>query len=79
MRLYFTVIVITSDCTTGQQGSNALFAASGNVGGTLTAATNFVAVLSGTYYYKISYIGDTNNVGFSSCAEIVGVTITSLP
>ncbi len=66
-------------CTTGQIGSNDSFAASTNVNGTLTAATSFVVVTAGTYYYKISYVGDNNNTGFTSCAENVGVTITSLP
>jgi hypothetical protein len=65
-------------CTT-QVGNNATFAASPNVGGTLSAQTSFVVVTSGTYYYKISYAGDNNNTGFSSCDESVAVTITSLP
>ena len=69
----------SNDCTTGQIGSNASFAVSGAVNGTLTAETSFVTVLAGTYYYKISYAGDGANTGFSSCAEIVGVQITSLP
>ena len=67
-----------SACTT-QIGSNASFAVSGAVGGTLTAATSFVVVTSGTYYYKISYAGDNNNTTFSNCDESVAVTITSLP
>jgi hypothetical protein len=68
-------------CSAASQiGSNASFAASGNVGGTLTAETSFVLVTSGTYYYKISYAGDNNNTGFTDCgSESVAVTITSLP
>jgi hypothetical protein len=42
-------------------------------------ATSFVTVTQGTYYYGISYAGDTNNTGFDDCTESVGVTITSLP
>jgi hypothetical protein len=68
----------SSDCTTGQIGSNTSFAASLFVGGG-TQETSFVAVTAGTYYYKISYAGDANNEPFSSCAEIVGVSITSVP
>jgi hypothetical protein len=69
----------SSDCTTGQIGSDASFAASGAVGGTLTGATSFVGATAGSYYYKISYAGDAANTGFSSCAESVGISITSLP
>jgi hypothetical protein len=71
----------TSNCAGANQiGSNASFAASTNVGGTLTAETSFVVVTSGTYYYKISYAGDNNNTGFTDCgSESVLVTITSLP
>ncbi len=69
----------SSDCTTGQVGSNASFPVSAAVGGVLTDSTTFVGVTAGTYYFKISYAGDSNNTGFSSCAEDVGVTITSLP
>ena len=68
----------SATCTTGQQGTDTSFPVSGAVNGTLTAETSFVTVLAGTYYYKISYAGDTSNTAFSSCAEIVGVTITSL-
>ncbi len=71
----------TTTCTAASQiGSNASFPASGNVAGTLTAETSFVAVTAGTYYYKISYAGDNNNTGFVSCAvESVTVGITSEP
>lgn len=64
-------------CTT-QVGTDASFAVPAS-GGTVTGETNFVAVTAGTYSYKISYAGDANNTAFSSCAERVGVTITSLP
>lgn len=69
-----------SNCTT-QVGTNSTFALSTTsvLGGTLTAETSFVAVLSGTYSYKISYAGDPKNSSFSSCVEKVGVTITSVP
>lgn len=67
----------SADCTTGQIGSNATFAASLFVGGG-SQETSFVAVTAGTKYFKISYAGDNNNTLFSSCAENVGVTITSL-
>ena len=69
----------SATCTTGQIGTDASFPVSGAVNGTLTAETSFVAVLAGTYYYKISYAGDGGNTEFSSCAEIVGVQITALP
>ena len=66
-------------CTTRVLGtSDWTFAASDFVGGA-TKSTDFIGPASGTYYYKISYGGDTYNTGFSSCAESVAVTITSLP
>ena len=64
-------------CTT-QIGSNTSFAVPA-AGGTVSGETAFAAALAGSYYYKISYAGDTNNTTFSSCAESVGVTIVSLP
>jgi len=64
-------------CTT-QIGSNTSFAASLFVGGG-SQETSFVTVTSGSYFFKISYAGDGNNTSFSSCAERVDVTITSLP
>jgi hypothetical protein len=67
-----------TDCSGTQIGSDASFAVSGAVGGTLTAATSFVGTLSGSYSYKISYAGDNNNTGFTNCDEQVDVTITSL-
>jgi hypothetical protein len=45
---------------------------------TAGSETTFVAALAGTYYYKISYAGDNNNVAFDDCTERVGITITSL-
>jgi hypothetical protein len=71
----------TSNCTVASRiGTEAMFPVSGAVGGTLTAATSFVVVTSGTYYYKISYAGDNNNTGFNDCGtESVLVTITSIP
>jgi hypothetical protein len=66
-----------STCTT-QIGTNTSIAAP-VAGGTASGETTFVGALQGTYYYKISYAGDTNNTSFSSCAEVVGVTITGLP
>ena len=59
-------------CTT-QVGSNATFAASANVNGTLTAATSFVGALSGTYYYKISYAGRDASVA----REVAGAVARS--
>src|SRR4029079_7324279 len=58
-----------SGVCTGQIGTDATFAANTNVGGTLTAETSFVGATSGTYFYKISYAGDNNNTGFTSCDE----------
>jgi plastocyanin len=66
----------SSDCTTGQQGSDVTFAPAAAAGG---VETSFVAELAGSYYYKISYAGDNNNTGFNSCAESVTVGITSVP
>jgi hypothetical protein len=69
-----------SQCSAGSQlGSDSLFAANTNVNGTLTGQTSFVTEPQGGYFYKISYVGDNNNTGFSSCAESVGITITALP
>jgi uncharacterized protein (DUF2237 family) len=68
-----------TDCSGTQIDTNASFPVSGAVGGTLTAATSFVGALSGSYSYKISYVGDNNNTGFSNCDEQVDVTITPLP
>jgi hypothetical protein len=67
-----------SGCTS-QLGTNTTFPVSGAVNGTLTAQTTFVTEPAGSYYYKISYAGDNNNTAFSSCAESVGITITSVP
>ena len=67
----------STDCTTGQIGSNQSFAASSFLGGA-TQETTFVGVTTNTYI-KISYAGDPNNGSFSSCAESVTVGITSLP
>lgn len=69
----------SSDCTGTQIGTDDSFAVSGQVNGTLTASTSNVAVLTGTYSYKITYAGDNNNTGFTKCEERVVVTITSLP
>jgi len=67
-------------CTTRLAGtSDTTVALSTAVNGTISGETTFVGVLAGTYYYKLSYAGDANNTSFSSCAEIVGVQITSLP
>ena len=66
----------SSNCTTGQIGSDATFTPAAAAGG---VETSFVGTLAGSYYYKISYAGDNNNTGFSSCAESVTVGITSLP
>jgi hypothetical protein len=72
-----TVGLYTStDCTTGQQGSDATFTVAQATAG---AETSFVAVVANTYYYKISYAQDANNNAINSCQEIVGVSITSLP
>jgi hypothetical protein len=69
----------TSTCTAaGQIGTDETFPVSGAVSGTLTGETAFVAKTAGTYYYKISYAGDNNNRSIDSCAESVGITITSL-
>jgi hypothetical protein len=62
-----------ASCTT-QIGSDATFAI-----GAGPFSTSFVAAAAGDYYYKVSYVGDANNVGFSDCSEHVGVTITTLP
>jgi hypothetical protein len=57
-----------------QIGSNSTFAI-----GAGPFNTSFVAAAAGDYYYKVSYVGDANNVGFSDCSEHVGVSITALP
>jgi hypothetical protein len=65
-----------SGCTTRAAGtSDASFTVAEATAG---AATTFVTVTAGSYYYKISYATDGNNTGFSDCTESVGVTITSL-
>jgi hypothetical protein len=67
-------------CTARLAGtSDTTVALSTAVGGAISGETTWVGVLAGTYYYKLSYAGDANNTLFSSCAEIVGVTITPLP
>jgi hypothetical protein len=68
-------------CGSGQVGTDASFAVSGAINGTLTGETLFVtASANTTYYYKISYAGDTNNDDFSSCAESVAIgAIVTLP
>jgi plastocyanin len=66
----------TSNCAAASQiGSDSTFSAAAAAGG---VQTSFVGALSGNYYYKISYAGDNNNTGFSSCAESVTVGITSV-
>ena len=62
-----------SGCTT-QIGSDSTFTI-----GAGPFSTSFVAAVAGDYYYKVSYVGDANNVGFSDCSEHVGVSITALP
>jgi hypothetical protein len=65
-----------SGCTAANQiGIDETFA----IGGTQPFVTTFVAAPAADYYYKVSYAGDTYNTSFSSCAEHVGVTITTLP
>jgi hypothetical protein len=50
-------------------------------GGTVSGTTDFVAATNGTWYFQISYAGDTNNASFTTActAESVAVTITTLP
>jgi hypothetical protein len=50
-----------------------------SIGGIQPFVTNFQGVLTGNYWYKLSYAGDTNNASFSSCDEKVAVTITAKP
>jgi plastocyanin len=66
----------SSNCTTGQIGSDATFTPAAAAGG---VETSFVGTLAGNYYYKITYAGDNNNTSFTSCAESVTVGITSVP
>jgi hypothetical protein len=40
-------------------------------------STTFIGVAAGSYYYKVSYAGDSNNLPFSSCEESVTATIVS--
>lgn len=73
-----TVKLFSDNTCSTQVGSTASFPVSGS---TFSQSTTFQAVLSGTYYYQVSYNGDNNNTGFTSTctAESVGVNITSLP
>jgi hypothetical protein len=71
-----TVKLFSDQCVT-QVGSDQTFTVSGS---TFSHETTFETVLTGTYYYQVSYDGDANNAGFTSActAESVGVNITSL-
>jgi hypothetical protein len=66
----------TCDVADTQIGSDTSFTVAQATAG---ADTSFVGVLAGTYYFRIYYAGDANNATFTSCAEVVGVTITSVP
>ena len=66
-----------TDCSTTSIGSTSI-AASNFLGGA-TQETSFVAAVSGSYSFKISYAGDANNTAFSDCTEQVDVTITPNP
>ncbi|TML19670.1 MAG: hypothetical protein E6G39_01255 [Actinobacteria bacterium] len=69
-------IYTNSACTTRLSGTSDVTFAIGS--GPFN--TDFVGPLgSGTYFYKLSYAGDTFNTGFSDCTEEVNATITSLP
>jgi hypothetical protein len=73
-----TVRLFSNNTCTTQVGGDQTFPVSGS---TFSAETTFQTVGSGTFYYQVSYDGDSNNTGFTSActAESVGVSITSLP
>jgi hypothetical protein len=76
------VVSLYSNSTCTTQLDTTSFPIAGNLSnGTLTNETTFTTVLSGSYFYQITYAGDANNTGFTSActSEKADITITSLP
>jgi hypothetical protein len=71
-------IYTDSGCTTRlKDGANADIADATFAISNTSFATTFIGVATGSYYYKVSYAGDANNLPFSSCEESVTATIVS--
>jgi hypothetical protein len=68
----------TAGCTGTLLNSQSFTVAAADISsGSYTKTSTYIAATAGSYYFKITYSGDTKNTGFNGCDESATVSITS--